>query len=289
VIRFWAVLTLLSLPAGALAQDTGGFGLDLTQPDEKKPDDKKPGETQKEPDAAAPAEGATATAAATPADASGTAAADQKPAADANPAERDITQDDRVKSVQRKLYLKTHRFEITPMISASVNDPFYTKWGGILRVGYYLADTLAVVGRGSILQTMPTDDVRLAKRTFQSRINYSIPEWLGMADLEWSPIYGKVAFLNSILHFDAYLLAGAGAVNVAAADAQAGRPTVAGDLGIGLRFVTRDWLAVTVSVINTIYVDTPSGTTMGATQNMLTANAGISIFFPFRSTGKEAE
>jgi hypothetical protein len=36
-------------------------------------------------------------------------------------------------------------------------------------------------------------------------------------------------------------------------------------------------------------VDQPLNTSKGATQNIMTLNAGISIFFPLKSTGREAE
>jgi hypothetical protein len=56
-----------------------------------------------------------------------------------------------------------------------------------------------------------------------------------------------------------------------------------------MRFVVRDWLAVNVALINTTYVDTPTGTTKGATQNLMMLNVGLSIFIPFKSTYREAE
>lgn len=210
--------------------------------------------------------------------------------------ERDITQDDRVKSVQRKVYLKRGRFELTPMFQLSVNDPYYFKLGGSLRLGYYLADTLALSLRGSMYHVQADDSAREARRVFQSQLFYSIPKWSAMADVEWSPIYGKVAFMNDILHFDAYLLGGAGVVNTAASakvvDSATGAtlglsPGV--DLGIGARFVARDFLAVNIALINTTYVDQPAGTVKGSIQNLMTLNAGVSIFLPFTSTGREAE
>ena len=45
----------------------------------------------------------------------------------------DITHEDRVKSVQRKVYRKKGRFELTPLVSVSVNDPFYSKFGASVR------------------------------------------------------------------------------------------------------------------------------------------------------------
>jgi hypothetical protein len=53
--------------------------------------------------------------------------------------------------------------------------------------------------------------------------------------------------------------------------------------------MTTDWLAVNIALIDTAYVDQPAGTNKGAVQNILALNAGISLFFPFRSTGRESE
>ncbi|QRO00526.1 outer membrane beta-barrel domain-containing protein [Archangium violaceum] len=273
--RLQAILLALCLaPVSALAQNQQdpGLGLDLSG------DPNKPQE-ETETNAETPAEEPPplpSTVAETP------------PDEPLSPAERDVTLDDRVKSVQRKVYLKKNRFELAPFITLSVNDPYYTKVGAAVRGAYYLADTLALAGRVSVMQVLPEDDVRIAKSTFASRIFYSVPQWSAMGDVEWSPLYGKVAFLNSILHFDAYLLGGMGVVNTQVSKDRGG-PSLAADLGLGLRFVARDFLAVNVAVINTSYVDQPLNSSKGATQNIMTLNAGISVFFPLKSTGRESE
>ncbi|WP_224246023.1 outer membrane beta-barrel domain-containing protein [Hyalangium gracile] len=201
----------------------------------------------------------------------------------------DITQEDRVKSVQRKVYRKAGRFELTPLVSFSINDPYYSKLGASLRGAYYFADTLALSARASAMQVLPSEDVRTAKRAFQSKIYHSVPQWSAMADVEWAPLYGKVAFLNSILHFDGYLLGGAGVVRTQTSALEGRSVNIGADLGVGMRFVAKDFLAVNVALINTSYVDQPLGTSKGAIQNLMTINAGISLFFPLRSTGKEGE
>ncbi|OJT23568.1 outer membrane beta-barrel domain-containing protein [Archangium sp. Cb G35] len=274
------VLALCIAPASAVAQnqEDTGLGLDLSSGEQK---------PQEETD----------TSAETPTEEPPplpSTVAEAPPAEPLSPAERDVTLDDRVKSVQRKVYLKKGRFELAPSVTLSVNDPYYTKFGAALRGAYYLADTLAVAGRFSAMQVLPEDDVRIAKRTFDSRIFYSVPQWSAMADVEWSPLYGKVAFLNDILHFDAYLLGGLGVVNtetstVLMTTGAPRGPSFAADLGLGLRFVARDYLAVNVALINTSYVDQPLNTSKGATQNLMTLNAGISFFFPMKSTGRESE
>ncbi|MBZ4417079.1 outer membrane beta-barrel domain-containing protein [Myxococcus sp. RHSTA-1-4] len=268
------LLALCLVPSLAPAQSQEGMGLDLTE-------ESQPASTPEESPTPPPAEEATP--------ATATATEEPAPELAAPPPLTDITQEDRVKSVQRKVYLKKGRFELTPLISISVNDPFYSKVGASLRGAYYLADTLAIAARGSLMQVVPSDDVRLAKTTFQSKIYNSVPEWSAMGDVEWSPLYGKVAFLNSILHFDGYLLAGAGVVKTETSSLPDRGLNPAADLGLGMRFVAKDFVAVNVALINTSYVDQPLGSSKGAVQNVMTLNAGISLFLPFSSTGRDAE
>ncbi|MCP3097709.1 outer membrane beta-barrel domain-containing protein [Myxococcus sp. K15C18031901] len=272
--RHTLLLALCLVPALAPAQSQEGMGLDLTEETQPKSSDESP--------TPPPAEDAT------PAVAS-KSVEEEAPPPEALPPLTDITQEDRVKSFQRKVYRKKGRFELTPAITVSVNDPFYSKVGASLRGAYYLADTLAISARGSWMQVVPSDDVRTAKRTFNSKIYNSVPNWSAMGDVEWSPLYGKVAFLNSILHFDGYLLAGAGVVNTETSSLPGRGLNPAADLGLGMRFVAKDFVAVNVALINTSYVDQPLGSAKGAVQNVMTLNAGISLFLPFRSTGRDAE
>ena len=112
-----------------------------------------------------------------------------------------------------------------------------------------------------------------------------------MLDLEWSPFYGKVAWFNSILHLDGYLVGGGGVVFTQTNEGTTGKAPInpAFDLGIGLRFVAKDFIAVNVALVNTSYVDQPTGTTKGSLQNMMMLQIGFSLFIPFKSTFREAE
>lgn len=275
MIRTLAALALLAvLPSRAQAQ-TSFEGLDLTDDAQKKEQEKgKEGDIK--------GDESLSSSAAPPVEPK-----KPEPKVALPPTERDVTQEDRVKSVQKKLYMKRNRFELAPYGGFSVNDPFYTKYGFAVRGGFYLSDTLALSARFSMFWIAPTDDVKTAKRNFQSRIFFSVPMMSAMANVEWSPFYGKVAFLNSILHFDGYLLAGAGAVQTETSVTQGYHP--AADLGVGARFVAKDFLAVNVALINTAYVDQPAGTTKGNTINLQMLYAGVSLFLPFKSTFREAE
>lgn len=202
--------------------------------------------------------------------------------------ELDIIREDRVKSVQRKLYLKRNRFELAPYVTFAVNDPYYSKVGVAARLAYYLSDSLALSSRLTWMQTLPTDDVRIAKREFQSIIYYSVPVWSLVGNAEWSLIYGKAAFMNTILHFDGYVLGGAGAVITETSSLPNRGPNPAADVGVGMRFVVKDFLAVNAALTNTTYVDQPK-TTKSSLQNLMMLNVGISLFIPFKSTYREAE
>jgi outer membrane beta-barrel protein len=279
-----SVLLLAVSSSPALAQ--GFEGLDLS--DDGKKDEKKKDPPKDELDLTAPEKKPEAKA--------DKRKDDRKPLKPEQPAvERDVTQDDRVKSVQRKLYIKRGRFEVAPAFLINVNDPYYTRVGGQLRAAFYPSDALAIAARFALMQTLPSDDVRQATRTLQSRILFSVPYWAAMADVEWSPLYGKVSFLNSILHLDGYVLAGGGVVfteRTGTRDTATGelRPiNPAFDLGIGLRFVVKDFFAINLGLVNTTYVDTPRGTNKGVTQNLMMLSVGVSLFLPPKSTYREAE
>ncbi|HSM94012.1 MAG TPA: outer membrane beta-barrel domain-containing protein [Anaeromyxobacteraceae bacterium] len=211
--------------------------------------------------------------------------------------EGDVALGDRVKAVQRKGFLKRHRLEATPLFSSTVNDAFYQKVGGGLRLAYNLGDSFAVGARyttygklGSLdmnLRPIRTDNVREGKVAFQSQLLKSEIDQLAMLDGMWSPVYGKAAWLgSSIVHFDLYLTAGFGAVWSATSystnDRKGLGPHIAADLGAGLRFYPLEWMAVEAGMMLTLYPDQPVETVPGTLQKVLAANLGVSFFFPWR-------
>lgn len=280
MIRKWLVTAALLGAASASAQ---GLGLDLSsdQPQSNPPpqEQAKPETQAPPPDKAPPSTGENADALL------GKDTTPEQPQLN----EDQIIEEDRVKAVQGKVYLKKHRFELEPMVMVSINDPYYTKFAEAVRGAYYFADTLAVAGRFAHYSVFPTDDAHTAKSALQSRIFYSVPEWSAMADLEWSPIYGKATMFNSILHFDAYLLGGVGVVRTETSALPDRGLNPAADLGFGIRFMVKDYFSVNGSVLNTTFVDQPAGTTQGTTQNVMTLNLGVSVFLPFHSTGRDSE
>jgi outer membrane beta-barrel protein len=196
--------------------------------------------------------------------------------------EKDVALGDKVKAVQRKGFLKRGRFEITPMFAATVNDAFYQKFGGGLRLAYNLHDSFAVALRGNYFTPYRTDNVRAGKLAFQSQLLASQLNSQVMLDGVWSPVYGKFSFLKKqIIHFDLFLSAGFGLVW----SATSGEPRnegahLATDVGGGLRFYPKEWLAFELGLIATLYPDQPVSSLPATIQKVFVANFGVSFFFP---------
>jgi outer membrane beta-barrel protein len=212
--------------------------------------------------------------------------------------EGDVALGDRVKAVQRKGFIKRHRFEVAPLFAATVNDAFYQKIGGGLRLAYHLGDTFAVAARFTAydlqaslgpldikLRPLRTDNIREGQIAFQSMLLSSQPSRQTMLEGIWSPIYGKAAWLDSrIIHFDLYLTAGVGLVWSSTSFGSVGKPGlgphVAADVGGGLRFYPLEWLALEAGLLLTVYPDQPVESVPGTVQKILAANIGVSFFLP---------
>lgn len=196
--------------------------------------------------------------------------------------ESDVALGDKVKAVQRKGVLKRGRFEVAPQFSLTVNDAFFQKFGGGLRLAYSLHDSFAIAVRGTYFTPYRTDAVREGKLAFNSQLLSSQLHGLAMLNGVWSPIYGKASFLNkNIVHFDLYLSAGFGAVWSATSLAPRNEgPHIATDFGGGVRFYPKEWLAFELGLNATLYPDQPIESVPGTVQKVFTANVGFSFFFP---------
>jgi outer membrane beta-barrel protein len=280
-MRSLVAIACLAAALPALAQEVPG--LDLSQPPKPKEGDatelppidlSKP--AQPPPKAAPPEE-------------------KPQPAAVAPFSEKDVALGDKVKAVQRKGFLKRGRFEVAPVFALTVNDAFYQKFGGGLRVAYNFHDSFALALRGVTYrkpefsdprswkpEPVRTDNVRAGTRAFDSQlVSSQIYDQL-MVDGIWSPVYGKVSFLQKhIIHFDLFLSAGFGLVWSATTEPPRNEdPHIATDFGGGLRFYPKDWLAFEMGLSATLYPDRPAASLPATLQKVFTANFGLSFFFP---------
>jgi outer membrane beta-barrel protein len=268
-------LAVVLSPARSFAQEVPG--IDLSQPPAEEPAQQPPSEPEEQP----------------PMDLSQPPASREAPAAaekekEARPllpfGDEDVALGDRVKAVQRKGFLKRGRLELTPMFSATVNDAFYQKFGGGLRLAYNVQDSFAIAVRGTYYKPLRTDNVREGKIAFQSQLLTSQLDGQLMVNGVWSPIYGKASFLgSSILHFDLFLAGGFGVVwSATSSEPRDEGPHLATDLGGGVRFYPKEWLAFELGLMATLYPDQPILSVPGTVQKVFVANVGLSFFFPPR-------
>ncbi len=192
--------------------------------------------------------------------------------------ELEIVNEDRVKSVQRKAFLKKGRFELTPFGFATINDAFFPKYGLGARASFFFHDSLGLALRFQQFNHMPSNNVRLAKRQLNSKLPSVLPKYSYALDVLWSPIYGKVALFNSIHTFDLYIVGGVGAVWSQTSSDDGLHPS--GHIGIGERFAIFDFIAADLAVVETLYTDRPDGANRSTIQNMISVNLGISFFVP---------
>ena len=209
-------------------------------------------------------------------------APEEKPPAYQPFSEKDVALGDKVKAVQRKGFMKRGRFELEPLFSASLNDAFYQKFGYGLRAAYSFQDSFAVSVRGTRYEKLRTDNVREGKLAFQSQLVAADIQQQLMLDGVWSPIYGKAAVLaGSIVHFDVFLNAGFGLVWSSTSGAPLNQGAHwATDVGTGVRFYPKEWLAFEVGLDATFYPDQPVALMPATVQRVFAANVGVSFFFP---------
>jgi outer membrane beta-barrel protein len=267
------VALALAAPLATAAQELPG--LDLSAP--PKPGEKKPESPTEAPGLSLEPE---------PVPPGGKKPAEKKagePAGGAIFGEKDVALGDLVKAVQRKGFLKRGRFEVAPILSLSLNDAFYQKIGGGLRLAYSLQDSFAVAVRGSYYTPFRTDNVLEGKIGLSSQLLSSQLYGQVMLDGVWSPVYGKASFLaDSIVHFDLFLAGGFGAVWSATSLAPRNEgPHPAAEVGGGIRFYPREWMAFELGLMATFYPDQPVVSVPATVQTVFVANVGISFFFPF--------
>lgn len=185
---------------------------------------------------------------------------------------------DRIKSVQRKTFLKEHRFEVFPYFGLDLNDPFFQHFivGG--SVGFHVVDSLSIEGRGGfVFASLKQDAIRFV-RTESDSLILNPPEFKYHADLDltWAPFYGKISlFGEGILHFDTYISIGVG---VFGTDGGSAGHHPAGNVGLGQRYFILDWLVARIELRDYIFVDTRNDT--ADVQNLLILGFFISGFFP---------
>jgi outer membrane beta-barrel protein len=204
---------------------------------------------------------------------------------------------ERIRPVSGHLFLKKHRFELSPSATVSIRDAFFRKYILGATLTYYPWETLGIglragyalntVSGSAQICTLDEGEGRGCRAPTFEEIDGSAPgqlSLLGGVDVQWSPIYGKISLMaETFAHFDMYGVLGASVVQYkgppTSSERSSARMTGAGNLGIGFRFFLNRHMTLRTEVRDLIYVEkaTLPATTL---RNQLLFELGLSFFFP---------
>jgi outer membrane beta-barrel protein len=191
--------------------------------------------------------------------------------------------------IRKRLELRDRRFEFGIGAGVTIGQDFYNALLVMPKLSYHFTDwiSLAVVGGFNVTPTWKssfTNDISsgLANaNTFNKSPNKDDAlatmnhiGGLGLAQLEFIPLSGKIALLSSLFsYFDFYVLAGGGIVNLAAASGASNASCIttapyckaytatefAGNVGAGAHAFLTKWLAINLEIRDLIYKNNASG------------------------------
>ena len=118
-----------------------------------------------------------------------------------------------VSVVQRRMYTKDSRFEITPFSGVIPNDDFNVYYPSGLRLGYHLSESFSVEISGTIAPDVASDlGSFLENKVGLERVELQqYFDSFYTANVLWAPAYGKISLLGTKLtHFETYLGVGIG-------------------------------------------------------------------------------
>jgi outer membrane beta-barrel protein len=198
---------------------------------------------------------------------------------------------ERVRPVSGHLFLKKGRFEISPGLSVSAKDAFYSKYILGASLMYFPLETLGIGLRGGysipvvsgaaqICETGDGGGLRGCRIPLDSELDTRAPGKMTLTaglDVQWAPIYGKIALVaESFLNFDLYGVAGPALVQYRGPKGDS--TAFGGNLGVGMRFFVNRWFTVRTELRDLIYSEDTS--TGGSLRNQILVDFGVSFFLP---------
>lgn len=220
----------------------------------------------------------------------------------------------RIRPVSGHKFRMDGRFEFSPQLGVSVRDAFFTKVLFGVAATYHFSEEFAASLRAAYALSLISNSAQICipvgaasgeapgcRAPTMSELTqdgstpankaYGNLTALGDLDLQWSPVYGKIAlFAESVLYFNVYGLIGPAFVLYGPSASLT--PTVGGNIGLGFRFAINSWLTVRLEMRDTIYAEqgysvvgfddkgTPQIDRPISVRHQLTTELGLSMFFP---------
>lgn len=204
-----------------------------------------------------------------------------------------------IKTIQKKNFMKIHRYEVGPSLGFVANDPFLNRYIIGAVVDYHITEIFAAelqLGYAPILGKGGENDPDWKPLSKQLLLENSVSPDIskltahGSLALAYSPIYGKAAVGRSIIAFDVYGYFGLGVTQTqddlvalqndgaeAVATQNQVHPTTV--MGGGARVAFNQGVAVRVEGKSMSYIETVNSTTLEMKNNFI-IQANVSFFFP---------
>jgi outer membrane beta-barrel protein len=208
-----------------------------------------------------------------------------------------------IKTIQRKNFMKIHRFEIGPSLGFVTNDPFLNRYIVGAVADYHLTEIFALEAQLNYAPALsnvegdacndPDAKPLTCQLVDKNSVAADISKLLlhGNAGLAFSPIYGKAAVGRRIIAFDIYGNFGLGFVQTdddlealqepgedeaVATEKEFHTTTV---IGGGARVAFSESLASRFEVKSLTYIETVSSDTLEMKNNLI-VQLSLSFFFP---------
>ncbi|MFN7142254.1 MAG: outer membrane beta-barrel domain-containing protein [Myxococcota bacterium] len=204
-----------------------------------------------------------------------------------------------IKTIQKKNFMKIHRFEVGPSLGFVANDPFLNRYIIGAVADYHITEIFALefqLGYAPILGQGGENDPDWKPLSKQLLLENSVSPDIskltahGSAGLAFSPIYGKAAIGRKIIAFDIYGSFGLGVTATqddlvalqndgpeAVATQNQVHPTT--NIGVGARVAFSEGVAARVEGKSMSYIETVNSTTLEMKNNFI-LQGNVSFFFP---------
>ena len=157
-----------------------------------------------------------------------------------------------IRVIQHRLYEKVGDIELTIFGGIIPNNPFVDYYPVGLRAAYYLLESVSIGVDGEYIGETFRSEGELDTFLTGSGVNVDLldlQQWRSHIGINWSPFYGKLAFLGlKLVHFDLNLHGGFGVVGVESITENRLETETElkpeGSLGAGFNFYINDLLGI---------------------------------------------
>lgn len=180
-----------------------------------------------------------------------------------------------IRVIQQRPFLRKYRVEVAPYFAVVMNDAMFQHIGAGGVVNFHILDNLFIgahytkyFSSEKDLWSSIQDDFRVFPEKWEL-------DFYAGGHVAYAPFYGKFILFNSwILHWDTYLLAGAGVTRTSLSSAK-----FTGNFGLGARIFLTRWLTLNLEVRDYIFQeDYKAGSRV---VNNVLFQTGLSVFIPF--------